>query len=324
MSSDLRMGLVGLGMMGRNHARLLHRLEGVDFVGAVDPVGDPHGALYRSRLFGDVDDLLAEGVDAVTVSAPTIHHEEVALRLASAGVHTLVEKPIAHTLESADRIQKAFESRPLVGAVGHIERFNPALRSAKERLEAGALGRVFSISTIRVGPFPGRIQDVGVVKDLASHDIDLVRWLGGAEFEEIIGFTAYKMGREDEDLVAASGTLSNGIVVNLQVNWLTPTKQRSVTVLGERGAFVVDLLSSDLTYYSNAAVPSEWDSMARLRGVSEGDMVRYALRKPEPLALELENFRDAVLGLPGAQYVSMADGVEVVRIAEQILGQGKS
>jgi len=322
--SDLRMGLVGLGMMGRNHARLLQRLEHVDFIGAVDPVGDPHGALYRGRLFGGVAQLLAEGVEAATVSVPTIQHEEVALQLAEAGIHALIEKPIAPTLESANRIREAFESRSLIGAVGHVERFNPALQAAKERLDQGALGRVFSISTIRVGPFPGRIEDVGVVKDLASHDIDLVRWLGGAEFTSVTGYTAHKMGRKDEDLVAASGTLGNGTVVNLQVNWLTPTKQRSVTVLGERGAFVIDMLSSDLTYYSNAAVPSEWDSMARLRGVSEGDMVRYALRKPEPLAVELENFRDAVFGVPGAQYVSMADGVEVIRVAEQILGKGKS
>jgi predicted dehydrogenase len=308
--------------MGRNHARLLQRLEQVDFIGAVDPVGDPHGALYRSRLFGSIDELLTEGVDAVTVSVPTIQHEEIALQLAEAGIHTLIEKPIASTLESANRIREAFESRSLVGAVGHIERFNPALQAAKDRLGRDALGRLFSISTLRVGPFPGRIQDVGVVKDLASHDIDLVRWLGGAKFEEIIGFTAHKMGRKDEDLVAASGTLSNGTVVNLQVNWLTPTKQRSVTVLGERGAFVIDMLASDLTYFSNASVPSEWDSMARLRGVSEGDMIRYAFRKPEPLAVELENFRDAVLGLPGAQYVTMGDGVEVIRVAELILGRG--
>lgn len=317
--SDLRMGLIGLGMMGRNHARILQRLRGVDFLGAVDPAGDPHGALYCSRLFGTVEELLAEGVDAVTVSVPTMHHEAIALQLAGAGVHTLIEKPIAPTSEAACRIRDAFATSSLIGAVGHIERFNPALQSAKERLDQGALGRIFSLSTMRVGPFPGRIQDVGVVKDLASHDIDIVRWLGGAEFTEIVGYTAHKMGREDEDLVAASGVLGNGTVVNLQVNWLTPTKQRRVTVLGERGAFVIDLLASDLTYYGNAAVPSEWDSMARLRGVSEGDMIRYALRKPEPLVSELENFRDAVVGVPGAQYVSMADGVEVVRVAEQIL-----
>lgn len=319
--SDLRMGLIGLGTMGKNHARLLQRLERIEFIGAADPAGDPHGALYRSRLFGNIDDLLAEGVDAVTVSVPTIRHEEIALHLADAGVHTLIEKPIAPTVESASRIREAFEERSLIGAVGHIERFNPALQAAKERLGQDALGRVFSISTMRVGPFPSRIEDVGVVKDLASHDIDLVRWLGGAEFTSIVGYTAHKLGRKDEDLVAASGVLGNGTVVNMQVNWLTPTKRRSVTVLGERGAFVIDMLSSDLTYYNNAAVPTEWDSMARLRGVSEGDMIRYALRKPEPLAVELENFRDAVLGVPGAQYVSMADGVEVIRVAEQILGR---
>jgi predicted dehydrogenase len=127
------------------------------------------------------------------------------------------------------------------------------------------------------------------------------------------------MGRDHEDLVSVSGVLGNGVVVSMQVNWLTPTKQRNVTVLGERGAFVADMLSADLTFYSNADIPTEWDAVARLRGVSEGDMVRYAIRKPEPLRSELEAFRDAVLGGERGQIVSLTDGVEVLRVAERIL-----
>lgn len=320
--SGLRVGVVGLGAMGRNHARVLQHFDDVDFVGAVDPAGDPARALYRGELFHSIEDLLSAGVEAVSVCVPTAQHEAVALHLAEAGIHALVEKPIASTTESAIRIRDAFDDRSLIGAVGHIERFNAALREAKARLDRGALGRVFSISTVRVGPFPGRNEDVGVIKDLASHDIDLVRWLGNAEFESVVGYSVHKMGREDEDLVAISGVLSNGTVLNMQVNWLTPTKRRSVTVLGDRGAFVIDTLSSDLTYYDNAAVPSEWGSIAHLRGVSEGDMVRYALRKREPLVVELEGFRDAVLGRPEADYVTMSDGVEVIRVAEEIVARG--
>lgn len=322
--SVLRIGLVGLGMMGRHHARLLQQIEGIAFAGAVDPTGDRHGALPGGPLFDGLDQLLATGIDAAVIAVPTASHEEVALRLADEGVPILVEKPLAADVESAVRIERAFNERGLLGCVGHVERFNPALQAMKERLNRRELGHLFSIATVRVGPFPHRIQDVGVVKDLAAHDIDLVRWLGESDFAAVAGHTAHKMGREHEDLVSASGLLANGVVVSMQVNWLTPTKQRNVTVLGERGAFVADMLSADLTFYNNADVPAEWDALARLRGVSEGDMVRYALRKPEPLRAELEAFRDAVLGRDDAQIVSLADGVEILRVAEQILAAAAS
>ncbi len=317
--SELRVALIGLGMMGRHHARLLQQIEGITFVGAVDPTGDRHGALQGGKLIDGMDQLLALGVDAVVIAVPTGSHEEIALWMAEEGVPILVEKPLAADVESAARIEEAFAEKGILGCVGHVERFNPALQAMKERLDRDELGHVFSVATVRVGPFPHRIQDVGVVKDLAAHDIDLVRWLGESDFEEVSGHTAHKMGREHEDLVSASGILTNGVVVSMQVNWLTPTKQRNVTVLGERGAFVADMLSADLTFYSNADIPTEWDAMSRLRGVSEGDMVRYALRKPEPLRSELEAFRDTLLGRDSTQIVSLADGVEILRVAERIL-----
>ena len=105
----------------------------------------------------------------------------------------------------------------------------------RRRLNDRQLGTVFSISTERVGPFPNRVRDIGVVKDLASHDIDLIRWLGGSEFDVVFGQTAHKMDRPHEDLVAGVGRLIDGTVVSMTVNWLTPTKKRNVTVLGERG-----------------------------------------------------------------------------------------
>lgn len=317
--SALRVGLIGLGMMGRHHARLLQQIEGIAFVGAVDPTGDRHSALQGGQLLDGLDDMLAKGVDAVVVAVPTGNHEQVALQLAAEGLPILIEKPLAADVPSATRIERVFADRSLLGCVGHVERFNPALQAMKERLDRDELGHVFSIATVRVGPFPHRIQDVGVVKDLAAHDIDLVQWLGESVFGEVSGHTAHKMGRDHEDLVSASGILANGVVVSMQVNWLTPTKQRNVTVLGERGAFVADMLAADLTFYSNADIPTEWDAVARLRGVSEGDMVRYALRKPEPLRAELEAFRDAVLDGDRGQIVSLADGVEILRVAERIL-----
>jgi predicted dehydrogenase len=310
--------VIGLGSMGRHHARILSGLDGVEFVGGVDPQGDVHGAVQRHPVFGSTEELVGAGVDAAVVAVPSEDHLKIGLKLAAAGVHTLIEKPLAPDPASAQELLEAFCETGLVAGVGHVERYNPALRELKQRLLNNAIGRIFAITTKRVGPFPLRIRDVGVVKDLATHDLDLILWLGG-KVETISSQLAHRMGRPHEDLVEAVGRLDSGAVVAISVNWLTPSKERSVTVLGEGGALVADMLSADLTFYANADVPMEWDYMARMKGVSEGDMVRYAIRKREPLLVELENFRDAVIGNPNADIVTLEEGLQVVELAERLL-----
>jgi len=317
----MRFGLVGIGQMGRHHARILSDSDDVEFVGAVDPMGDEHRVMRLGKIFPEVDDLLAVGIDAAVVAVPTAHHRDVALRLAEAGVHTLIEKPLADTVTAAKEIASGFEHGDVLGAVGQVERFNSALQVMKRRLDAGELGGVISIATERVGPFPNRIHDVGVVKDLATHDIDIVTWIGGGSFAEVGGQLAHKMGRPHEDLMVATGLLDNGVVASMNVNWLTPVKRRAVSVLGEKGAFVADLLAGDLFFYSNAEVGSEWEQIAQLRGVSEGDMVRYAFPKREPLAVEHEAFRAAIRDGQAEGVVSLTDGVEILEVAERIIGE---
>jgi UDP-N-acetylglucosamine 3-dehydrogenase len=317
----IRFGLIGLGQMGRHHARILSDSPDVEFVGAVDPIGDRHHALKGGALFSNVDELLDRGLDAAIVAVPTAHHRDIALELAARGVATLVEKPLADTVTAADEIRRAFDERELLGAVGHVERFNSALQEMKRRLDHGELGRVFSISTERVGPFPHRIQDVGVVKDLATHDIDIVTWIGGARFATVSGQLAHKMGRPHEDLVAAIGRLENDVVASMNVNWLTPVKRRAVSVLGEKGSFVADLIAGDLFFYANANVDAEWDQLAQIRGVSEGDMIRYAFPKREPLAVEHEAFRAAVGNGESEGVVSLAEGVQILEVAQAIVGE---
>lgn len=314
----MRFGLIGLGQMGRHHARILSDSPQVDFVGAVDPGGDRHQAMRTGVVFDEVDELLDAGIEAAVVAVPTAQHHEVALKLAASGIHTLIEKPLADNVPRASEIRAAFDENGVLGAVGHVERFNSALQEMKKRLMTGGLGRVISITTERVGPFPNRIQDVGVVKDLATHDIDIAMWIGGGRFAEIGGQLAHKMGRPHEDLLVAAGRLDNDIVVSMSVNWLTPVKKREVSVLGEKGAFVADLLAGDLYFYSNAEVDSEWDQIAQLRGVSEGDMTRYAFPKREPLAVEHEAFRRAIAVGEAEGVVSLAEGVEILGVAERI------
>ncbi len=314
----LRAGLVGLGMMGRNHVRVLSSLDGVDLVAVADPCGDVHGAAGGRLVLPDVQALIDVGVDYCVVAAPTAFHLEIGLQLAEAGIHALVEKPLAQDPPAARKLAEAFRERGLVGAVGHIERYNPALQSARQRLENGDLGMVYQIVTRRQGPFPGRIADVGVVKDLATHDIDLTAWVGQQPFTSVSARTAFRSGRDHEDLVAVVGSLKDGTITNHLVNWLSPLKERVTIVTGERGTFVADTLTADLTYYANGSVPTTWGDLRQFRGVSEGDMVRYAIHKPEPLRVEHENFRNAILGRP-ADIVTMEQGLTTVIVAEAII-----
>lgn len=314
----LRAGLVGMGVMGRHHARVLSALDGVEFVGVADPGVLGRGDLASREVFPTIDDLLRRGVDYCVVAVPTAFHEEVGLTLADAGVHALVEKPLSVDSASAVRMAHAFDQAGLIGAVGHIERYNPALQEARQRMASGDLGEVYQIVTRRQGPFPARIADVGVVMDLATHDIDLTSWIAGARFVAVAAQAGFRSGRVHEDLVSIVGRLSNGVVTNHLVNWLSPFKERTTVITGELGAFVADTLTADLTFHANGVVATEWDEMAQFRGVREGDVVRYAFPKPEPLRTEHEAFRDAILGRP-SDIVTMHAGLGTVRTAEAAL-----
>lgn len=318
--ANLRAGLVGLGMMGRHHARVLASLSGVDFVGVCDPAGDTQGVAQGRPVVKTIDELIALKIDYAMVAVPTIYHLEIGKSLAAAGVHAMVEKPLSHDTATSKELASAFKSAGLVGAVGHIERYNPSLQEARKRLDQ--LGTLYQVVTRRQGPFPARIADVGVVKDLATHDIDLTAWVTGQKFVTVSAQTAHRSGREHEDMVAVVASLSGGTISNHLVNWLSPLKERVTILTGEKGAFVADTLTADLTFYANGTVTSNWDEIAQFRGVSEGDVIRYAYPKHEPLKMEHENFRDAILGKP-ADIVTMEQGLATVQVAEAIIKSAK-
>jgi UDP-N-acetylglucosamine 3-dehydrogenase len=316
MRKNLRAGLIGIGSIGRHHARVLASLPGVDFVGVSDPAGETHKVAQGRPVFNSISELIAVGIDYAIVAVPTIYHLEVGVELATAGIHAMVEKPISYDTATSKALAKAFDNAGLVGAVGHVERYNPALQEARRRLEQ--LGSLYQVVTRRQGSFPTRISDVGVILDLATHDIDLTSWLTNQQFKSVSAHTAYRTGHKHEDLVAIIGTLRDGTITNHLVNWLSPLKERVTIVTGENGAFVADTLTADLTFYANGTVISEWDGVTQFRGVSEGDVIRYAISKHEPLRLEHENFRDAVLG-KSADIVTMEQGLATIVIAEAVI-----
>jgi predicted dehydrogenase len=321
----LRGAIVGLGMMGRHHARLLQTFPRVVFAGAVDPSGDRHGAVRDpDDVYRSIHELLEHGKpDFAIVAVPTEEHLTVVRTLAAAGVHALIEKPLAGTVAEANEIIAACSVAGIRAAVGHVERFNPALVELRRRTEDGQLGEVFVIATERCGPFPDRVKDVGVVKDLATHDLDLVGWLGKSPIDVVAAQTANKTGREHEDLVLATGRLRTGVAFSITVDWLTPTKIRRMRMLGDRGMLVADTLTSDLVFHENGRVTSEWDSTQALRGVAEGNSTRYALQRREPLLVELEAFCDFVLGMPSPA-VTLEEGLQTVRCAEKVLESART
>lgn len=322
-----RVAVIGVGSMGKNHARVYNELPEAELVAVSDAnpaVAQTIGAQFGTAAFTDYRELLAQvKPEAVTIAVPTAMHEEVALAALEAGADVLVEKPIAATLEEGQRIiERARElNRKLM--VGHIVRFNPALQALKQKLQAGELGRIFQIFCRRAGPFPARIRDVGVVVDLAPHDVDIMRFLTGMDPERVYAETEQRIHTDHEDLLFGMLRFPEGITGALEINWLTPTKVREVLVLGERGLFRVDDLVQDLYFFENAqAAADNYPALRVLKGVSEGSMVRYSLQRYEPLKAELQAFLKAVRGeAPVA--VTGEDGLKALRLALALVESGQ-
>jgi len=301
----MRAAVVGLGMMGRNHVRVWDEsVPGVELVAVADPDAEAVARATtgrRARGYTDPERMFAEEeIELVSIVAPTSLHLPVTLTALRAGANVLVEKPIAATRDAAMAMIEAAADAGRMLTVGHIERFNPAIRELRRRLAAGELGRIFQISATRLGPFPDRIRDVGVVVDLAPHDLDIMRYLVGAEPIRIYAETERRIHTEHEDLFNGIMKFSNGVIGVLNINWLTPTKRRVLTVTGERGMYVADYIAQDLVFYANPEAANTWvdsgagASVTTISSVAEGEMTRRSIRRQEPLAVELTEFAHAV------------------------------
>lgn len=320
----MRVGVIGLGSMGRNHARVIHELEESELVCVFDPLSSEIKEIYGVPTTDNLEILLASNLDYCVVSSPTGTHAEMALLLAGRGIPALIEKPIASSMPEGAQIIEAFAKASLSGSVGHIERFNPAVQGLKAQLESGLLGEVFQITTRRTGPFTGRIADVGVVKDLASHDIDLVTWIANSKYASVDARITHRSGRSHEDLLIAVATLENGTVVNHMVNWLSPYKERVTTVLGEKGLLVADTLNTKLTYVENGLLHKAWDETSGFKGVSEGEVRQFELGTLEPLKLEHLSFQSDLKAGKTVSSVTLAEGLEVLRVAELMVSKAET
>jgi len=277
----LKIGVVGVGVMGANHARVLSEMSGVRLVGVVDPDRKQRDFVARSlgcAAFDHLEALLDSGVDAISIAAPTHLHHDLALECIARGAHLMVEKPIAPTVEEGRAIVAAARRAHVTLMVGHVERFNPAVQSIKRAIKDED---ILSIAITRVGPFPPRMSNVGVVIDLAVHDIDLIRWFTDSEIVEIQPQLSSAVA-EREDIALLQFRTASGVLAHINTNWLTPFKARTIHIATRDKYLIGDLLTLQVT----ECFGFQPDGSYSMRHLSVG----YA----EPLRAELLAFVNAI------------------------------
>jgi len=321
----LKAAVIGAGMMGRNHARIYSLVEETRLVAVADSCPkalEAMARIYNARVYTDYVQMLeAEKPDVVSIAVPTCFHREVAVKAMERGVHVFLEKPISADVREGQEIIQAAKQAGVKLAVGHIERFNPAVIELKKQLDAGQLGRIFQIHARRVGPFPPRIQDVGVVIDLATHELNLLEWLTGSQVDTVYAETEREIHATHEDLLTGILKFKDGTIGILDINWLTPTKIRELSLIGEKGMFLVNYLTQDLYFYENDYLNGNWEGLA-VMGVSEGRLIRYNIKRKEPLLAELESFVDCVVHDTTPQ-IGGEEALRAVLLAQKLLESGQ-
>jgi UDP-N-acetylglucosamine 3-dehydrogenase len=308
--------------MGRHHARNYARLEEADLRAVVDKDLERARALadrFGAAAFSDVGQLLRElpNVAAASVAVPTSLHAEVAGALLSAGRHVLVEKPIAATLEEADRLLELANQNSAILAVGHVERFNPAVRELKRLLDDGRLGSPLSLIARRVGLMPPQIRDANVIVDLAVHDIDIFCYLLDAESPDELYCNAGRAIATDRFDFADISLRFGSVSCFLQVNWVTPVKIRSLAFTGTEGYAQLEYITQRLEYYPGAQT-REPDSFAELEALSEQSPELIEFEHAEPLERELREFIGAAKG-EGSTTVTGEEAKRSMTIAARLV-----
>jgi UDP-N-acetylglucosamine 3-dehydrogenase len=302
----MKIGVIGAGIMGYNHARVLKTLPNVAFIGLVEP-DEAQAKKVKEHLpctiFATLEEFLAQKPEAAIVAAPTFLHYEIALKLIEAGVHLLVEKPIASTVFEGQEVVDKARAKGVTLSVGHVERFNPAVLSIKKAIENE---EILSVQITRVGPFPPRMSNVGVVIDLAVHDIDLIRWFTDSEIVEVQPQISKNISDIREDFALLQFKTANGVLAHINTNWLTPFKARTVTIATKNKYVIGDLITRQVTEYFDY----KQDGSYAMRHLP----VSY----DEPLKSELMSFIEAVQKGTTPQ-VTGEQGVAALAVAIQCL-----
>ena len=320
-----KLGVIGTGVMGSYHVRALSEMEDVELVAISDVKEEAVKEIAKrfniNKYYTDHNRMLEEvKLDGVVVAVPPAFHKKVAMDCIEKGVNILVEKPIAHTVDEADDMIKKAKEKNIVFTVGHIERFNPVVTKIKEFIKQGLIGSIYLINTIRIGPFPKRLYGMqeGVLIDLAVHDVDIINYLVGdikqiysqlifSEKQEIYSKSLFKVG--------------NGVNASSEFSWVSPKKTRIISVSGEKGMLRGNYQDQTLRFYENSEESEEGTTLSKGK-ISEGRVIKYLIKKEEPLKIELKCFIDAIEGKREI-LVKPEEAKEALKIALGILESGK-
>ena len=310
----MRVGVVGVGSMGQNHARVYSEIA--DLVGVVDADGEVAkrvAARTETQPFASVKELVTAGAEAVSVAVPTNLHAKVAKELIDAGVHVLVEKPLAATMDEARAIVGHAKQAGVVLAAGHVERHNPVVAFAKEALGDGDWGDLITASSRRVSNFPDRVRDVGVILDLGIHDVDVLRYVVGAPVESVYAAGGRKVHATFEDHATILLNFRNGVNAFVEVSWLTPMKVRKFALTCLRNFVEADY--TEQSVFISSSTLQRYDPSDLYHISFHYDTRQVSVQKEEPLKRELKDFLAAVQE-KRAPLVSGEDALETLRVCE--------
>ena len=299
----IKVAIIGLGSMGKNHYRLLQNIKDVEIVGLCDPYIEEDQ--FSHKTFKDIDLMLSSTkIDAAFVVVPTFLHKEVAIKCIEKNIDVFIEKPVANTIEDAKAILKAVEKHKVKAAVGYVERFNPVVKALKTELSNKNL---YTISMTRVGPFPPRIADVGILTDLAVHDIDLIRFISSKDIKNVNIVKSQKIHNHYEDNAILSFELEGDIIASITTSWLTPYKKRVMEVACKEALFEADLMAQDLTEYSHYQGTNTFNSYA---------VRKCIVKKEEPLLNELKTFIEFIKTGKRGDLATIEDSIVTIKISQ--------
>lgn len=289
----IKVAVIGIGAMGRNHARVYSEMSNANLIAVCD--ADKTAKIiadkYKTKFYTNYKEMLKkEKPDAVSICVPTKLHKQVAVDVIKNKTNVLVEKPISASIEEAKEIINEARKNKVKLMVGHIERFNPVVIELKKRIERNELGKIYKVHCARLSLFPKRIIDVGVIIDLAIHEIDILKYLINSKIIRVYAETAQRLHSTHEDLLIGTIRFENSMLGVINANWLTPKKVREITVTGEKGMFVANYLTQELYFYEKEFVKKDVEYKEMIMSAMEGRKVKIKIEKSEPLKNELKAF----------------------------------
>ena len=320
MSARLRIGLAGLGSMGRNHLRNIANHPETILAAVADPEPSAREAAVaqtHAEGYADALEMIEKAqLDGIVVAAPTTYHRSLAMAAIERGIPVLIEKPISATVEDGLAIVAAAAKRHVPVQVGHVERYNPAVVELGRLLREGALPTIYTVQSRRAGPFPARIRDVGVTIDLGTHDVDMLSWIVGERPIRVYAEMAQRIHTDREDLLFGLMSFPSGATGFLDVDWLTPAKRRNLVVVGDKGMFELDYLTQNLTFTSSNIERPEL--IGGYATTFSGNVAKIEVEMVEPLRAQLDEFVRILHGGARPQ-VDAEDGLWAVRLANALL-----